>query len=393
MRFSNGELINIPSPIDVHTHLREPGGEDKETIASGTLAALAGGYQAVFDMPNNPNHNETWSEDRLDQKIAIAEASAHTNIGFYAGVNFADTAFHQFPGMVRKAAGLKLYMDHTTGNKERRGLEAVQPVIDEWIAQARLSGSTPPVLLHAREEIGAKTAAYVAQQEYPVHWCHISTETETHSAALLTAKYPEFYTGGVTPHHLTMTSRNADFQQGWNGARMQPPLGSEVDADALLAAYNKGDLQILETDHAPHTVSDKLRAEAENPEGSTEVGCTTCFGVGGIEFVLPVMMSLVQRRKISLERLVDSLHTQPIKMLGLKLGRDAVANMTTLRIRPYTIHPEEVVSKSSNTPYIGWTAWAEIVKVTRNGRHIEDFIEGSSEDHGPVKILRTGRTV
>ncbi len=393
MSFSIGQQITIPSPIDVHTHLREPGGEDRETIESGTLAAITGGYQAVFDMPNNPSHNETWSEKRIDQKIGIAKATAHTNIGFYAGVNFAEPAFEEMPGMVRKAAGLKLYMDHTTGNVERRGLEEVRPVLDNWMAQARLSGSKPPILLHAREAIGAETAAYVAAHDYPVHWCHISTQTEVKMAAALTRKYPEWYTGGVTPHHLTMTARNADFQQGWNGARMQPPLGSEVDADALLAAYNKGDLQILETDHSPHTAADKLRAESENSEGHSDVGCTTCFGVSGIEFVLPVMMSLVQRKKITIERLVDSLYNQPIKMLGLKLGGAAGLNTTTLKIEPYILQPRDIVGNSTNTPYVGWTAWAKIVGMQKNGRSVEDFIETNATNHGPVQILRTGSVI
>jgi dihydroorotase len=393
MTFNNGEHITIPSPIDVHTHLREPGGEDKETIESGTLAAIAGGYQAVFDMPNNPNHHETWSEGRIDEKVGIAKATAHTNIGFYAGVNLSNPALEEFPGMVRKAAGLKLYMDHTTGNVVQRGLESVRPVIDEWMAQARSSGSKPPILLHAREAVGAETAEYVAAQEYPVHWCHISTETEASMAAALTAKCSEWYTGGVTPHHLTMTGRNADYQQGWNGARMQPPLGKEVDAEALLAAYNRGDLQILETDHAPHTAADKFRAESENPEGHSDVGCTTCFGVSGIEFVLPVMMSLVQRKKITIERLVDSLHDKPMKMLGLKLGGAAVANTTTLKISPYVLEPQDIVGNSANTPYIGWTAWADVVAMQKNGRLIEDFIGTSAADHGPVEILRTGSVI
>lgn len=367
MSFRPGEVITIPSPIDVHAHLREPGGEDKETIASGTLAALRGGYQAVYDMPNNPAPHQTWSLEKLDEKIAIAEATAVTNIGFYAGVDLSDPDLDELGMMASETAGLKLYMGHTTGNTIRHGFETARPAIDEWMRAAKERRILPPILLHAREETGAETARYIGEHNYPVHWCHIASETEVRYARALTKDFPRVYTGGVTPHHLTMTSRNADFQQGWNGGRMQPPLGSEVDADMLLRAYNDSDIQILETDHAPHSREDKLRAETHNPSGNTNPDCVTCYGVSGIEFVLPVMMSLVQRRIITMNRLVDSLHDQPIKMLGLQKMAYLQGAQTDLIIGPYVIESDEIVGKSRNTPYMGWTGWARVGKVSLNG--------------------------
>jgi dihydroorotase len=360
MSLRSGETITIPSPIDVHVHLREPGGEDKETIATGTEAAWAGGYQAVYDMPNNPNR-PTWTEARLDEKIAIASQTDRTDIGFYAGVDLENPAFEEFPGMVRKAAGLKLYMGHTTGNTVEHDLDSARPAIDAWMGLARKLGKITPILLHAREKIGSETAEYVARQKYPVHWCHISTDSEVRQAEKLTRNYPEYYTGGVTPHHLTMTARNADFQQGWNGARMQPPLGKERDAERLLHAYNNGSLQILETDHAPHTKDDKHRAEAENPTGETDPNCVTCFGVSGIEFVLPVMTSLVRRNLTTMERVVDSLYDQPKRML--QLGSTAMQKQTKLAIGPWVIGENDIVGKSRNTPYVGWVGSARVVSI------------------------------
>lgn len=355
-----GDSVKIPSPIDIHSHLREPGGERQETIASGTLATLCGGYQAVFDMPNNPTPNQTWSSEKLHQKINIANHSANTNIGFYAGVDINNPNLEEVGSLATEAAGLKLYMDHTTNNDQKYDLDSVREIIDTWVNGAAKVGKKPPILLHARNEVGAETASYIAKK-YPIHWCHIASEVEVDYARKLTKKYPDTYSGGVTPHHLTMTERNADFQQGWN-ARMQPPLGQEIDADALLDAYNKSDIQILETDHAPHLEQSKFNAERRNPLGNTDVTDDTCYGVSGIEFVLPVMMSLVMRRKISLERLVDSLYNQPIKTLGLK-SSDSTQSITNLLIDPYTIEKEAVVGQSFNTPYIGWTAWAKVSRV------------------------------
>jgi dihydroorotase len=390
MAFSVGETITIPSPIDVHAHLREPGGETKETIESGTYAALIGGYQAVFDMPNNPNGMQTWSEERIDQKIDIAQHDAHTHIGFYAGVNLEEPALEEFSGMVTKAAGLKIYMGHTTGNVKEHDLEVARPSIDAWIEASKASGQnvSPPILLHAREGVGEETAEYIASQGYPVHWCHLSTNTEAQSAGQLASRYPELFTAGVTPHHLTMTDRDADFKYGWNGARMMPPLGKEVDGDALLSAFNRGQIQILETDHAPHTAEDKQRAEEENPEGHDGVDCTTCFGVSGIEFVLPVMMSLVQRNKLSMDRLVEGLYNEPARMLGIiATGRAS----TEIVIRPYEIGSDDRQGMSRNNPYVGWTAWGRVSKVTIDGNIKHD--NGRYAQKGGNRILRAGAEV
>ncbi len=358
MSLEVGETIFIHSPIDVHTHLREPGGEDKETIASGTEAALAGGYQAVFDMPNNPGGNQTWTEDRLDEKYRIGNRSSNTRIGFYAGVDLDNPAIDEFPGMVLKAAGLKIYMGHTTGNVKEHDLEVARPAIDAWMdAVGELPGN-PPILLHAREGVGEETARYVASREYPVHWCHVSTGSEVTSVRALSKDFPDNFTAGVTPHHLTMTQRDADLKYGWNGARMMPPLGSEVDGESLIDAFNEGVIHILETDHAPHTAEDKLNAEINNPEGRDEPDCTTCFGISGIEFVLPVMMSLVKRGVITLERLEDSLYYQPARMLQLDTSQDN--SLTGLRIGPRTLTEDDVVGKSRNNPYVGWTGWAKV---------------------------------
>jgi dihydroorotase len=385
MSLLNGEMLTIPSPIDVHAHLREPGGTDKETIATGTHAARVGGYQAVFDMPNNPGGMQTWTEERLDEKIDIARREAQTSIGFYAGVDLENPSLGELQRMVGKAAGLKLYMGHTTGNIREHDLDVARPAIDAWIAAARRNGDRPPILLHAREETGEETAKYVASQDYPVHWCHISTSTEAESCKRLTDDFPEVFSAGITPHHLTMTERDADYKYGWNGARMMPPLGKDSDHERLVDAFNAGYIQILETDHAPHTEEDKLKAEADNPEGNDDVDCTTCFGVSGIEFVLPVMLSLVQRRKISIERLIDSLHDRPARLLGLEAVADK--SETVMRIGPYVLEEWDRAGMSRNNPYVGWTAWGKVEGFKSSGRY-QDI--GSTVLRSDVKILRTG---
>ena len=200
MSLETGKEIVVPSPIDVHTHLREPGGTDQETIASGTRAALRGGYQAVFDMPNNPGGCQTWSRKRLEEKREIARQTAETDIGFYAGVDLADPNFDQLRKMVPLAAGLKLYFGHTTGNNREFGLDQAREVIDFWVSQGRrLNRGQPPILLHARETVGEEVADYIARQDYRVHWCHISTATEIAACRRLSQRHGYLFTAGVTP--------------------------------------------------------------------------------------------------------------------------------------------------------------------------------------------------
>ena len=389
MSLETGQSIKIPCPIDIHAHLREPGGQDQETIASGSYAALRGGYQAVFDMPNNPGGQQTWTVDRLNEKITIGERTAYTDIGFYAGVDLANPDLSQLRQMVDRAAGLKLYLGRTTGTTEEFGLDQARAPIDEWIGRAKQLGPPyPPILLHAREAVGAEVADYVASRDYPVHWCHVSTAAEIVSCRTLRARHGQNFTAGVTPHHLTMTARDADFKYGWPGGRMMPPLASEVDGAALLAAFNMADLQILETDHAPHTTADKLAAEADNPTGETAADCTTCFGVSGIEFVLPIMISLVKRRQIKLGRLVDSLRTQPARLLGLK---DAGRSETAIRIGPYVLAEADRVGRSQNHPYLGWTAWSRVEQVAPHSQ-----VGWSADGRGRTwqsQVLRPGSQI
>jgi dihydroorotase-like cyclic amidohydrolase len=379
-------------------HLREPGNVPSETIASGTAAALAGGYQAVFDMPNNPG-NPTYGPQQIGEKIKLGRRSAATNIGFYAGVHLGDPDIDGMVAMTPKAAGLKLYMGHTTGNAREYGLDDARPAIDGWIAANTAlreelgAAAITPILLHAKEDVADETARYITAQGHPVHWCHLATAREVLLAGGLTHEFPELYTGGVTPHHLTMTDMNARFQQGWNGARMIPPLGSSVDQERLLRAYNDRTIQILETDHAPHLPDNKLEAEASNPAGKTDPNCTTCFGVSGIEFVLPVMIAAVLRGETSLEAVINSLYTQPAKMLRLRLG--AIAhNETEIQIVPGVIEKGDIVGQSSNTPYINWMSGARVTAVIRDGRQVVSKNNpGEVQKKWPTRILRAGANV
>ena len=354
------EIISLHSPIDVHAHLREPGTNNSETIASGTKAAQAGGYQAVFDMPNNPGR-PTHTIDRLAEKMGIAARTSYVDIGFYAGIDLANPDVDNLPRMIGRAAGLKLYMGKTTGNQHVHTLEDARESIDTWIENADAQGLHAPILVHAEGDIGAETIDYIASRGHHAHWCHLSSTEEAYHAHKLTRQYPEHFTAEVTPHHLTMTDINAE-QLGWPGGRMMPSLKNEVDRDALQWAFAHGDIAIVGTDHAPHSMEQKINAENHNPHGHTDDGCVTCFGVSGLEFALPILMRQVMLGRFTLERLEDALYTQPLRMLGI--NESNMPAITTLEIGARRIEKDELVGGSENTPYINMIAGAKVLGMT-----------------------------
>ena len=378
--FARGEILQIPALIDVHAHLREPGGEHMETIATGTNAALYGGYVLVADMPNNPNGNETWTAERALEKHAIATETARTDFAVIHGHDFDNPRLSEYPGLALLSIANKSYFGHTTGNTAERTIDDpnVRLALAETARVSRELGVRNPSMLHARETVSHTAARYIIEElGHPVHWCHVSTATEVRYAEILQKMHPDMFTAGVTPHHLLMTERNAVFQNGWN-ARIMPPLGKEVDAEAVLWGFNEVILSILETDHAPHPLEKKLDAEAANPKGIIDLkdeNCVTCFGVSGIEFVLPIMARLVQSKIITMERLVDSLHTQPLRMLGLE-GRYNNA-ITTLEFEPWQITESSLRGKSTNTPYIGFMAGAKVRDVSVDGVSRFNYPDGA----------------
>lgn len=368
MAYSRGEKIEIASPVDVHSHFREPGGEEKETIATGTTAALFGGYVLTSDMPNNVGH-ETWTEERVIEKQTIAARTAMTDFAVIAGHDFLNPRISEYSGMIPLSIATKGYFGHTTGNTRSVTIDDpdVWTAYSVWTNEAREAGYDTPHMLHAENEVGYFAAKRIMKElGAKVHWCHVSSGHEINYVEKLKKEFPDRFTSGVTPHHMLMTARDADMQRGWNG-RMIPTLKPEVDADKVLNAVATGIVDIIETDHAPHITERKLEVEALNPEGHTDVGCETCFGVSGIEFALPMLTRLVQNGKMSLERLEDALHTQPLRMLGLE-GRYKNAK-TTLHFEPWQITEKDLKGRSSNTPYLGNIASSRVVAVTVNGQN------------------------
>jgi carbamoyl-phosphate synthase/aspartate carbamoyltransferase/dihydroorotase len=287
-------LLRIPGAIDPHVHLRDLDWSHKATVESETAAALAGGYWAVLDMPNTPPTTTTAA--RLAAKAEHVAARARCDVGLYMGADqHADGS--EYADAAAGAVGLKMYCDQTTGDlllaeqaDRRRHLVAWQ------------AASTGPVAVHAEGATLEALLALVRELRVRVHFCHVSSAAEM--AMLREAKRDGLpLSVGVTPHHLYLTAADAA-RLGPYGL-VKPALKSEADVAALWDGVRDGTVDIVESDHAPHT-----RAEKES--------ATPPYGLPGLETTLPLLVLAVHEGRLSGERLVELIATAPQRIFGLR---------------------------------------------------------------------------
>ena len=271
-------LIKIPGLIDAHVHLREPGATHKEDFYTGSRAAIAGGFTFIIDMPNNPT--PTITKERLEEKIELSH-KAMCDIGFHFGTNGKNIEEFEKVKNNPHVFGLKIYCNHTTGEMLIEDLDLIEKVFAGW-------ESNKPILVHAEGE-QLKTALIMAQKYNRVlHVCHISQASEV-ELVRVAKKNLQKVTAGVCPHHLYFNKDVVEKMKGY--AMMKPPLGTQEDIDALWVGLNDGTIDIVETDHAPHTREEK---ESEKPP----------FGVPGLETALGLMYKAVHDGKIKGEDVI-----------------------------------------------------------------------------------------
>jgi dihydroorotase len=322
-------LLRLPGLIDVHVHLREPGGEQKEDLDSGTAAALAGGVTLVLDMPNT--QPPIVDGEGLAMKRHLARQRARCDVGFYLGATAENAA-----GAARlagRAIGLKIYLDQTYGPLRIRaaadapgaGLAALLAHFSKW-------PSARPIAVHA-EGLSAAVAIGLARTfGRRLHLCHVSLAAEIALARAAKAAGMDL-TCEVTPHHLFLDEGDAR-RLGAYG-QMKPPLASAADVAALWT--NLEAVDCIATDHAPHT-----RAEKEGPVPPP--------GVPGLETMLPLLLTAVAEGRLSLERLVDMAHEAPRRIWGLPRQAE-----TWVEVDPDARH---ILGEAPLQARCGWTPFA-----------------------------------
>ena len=371
--------VVAPGFIDVHCHLREPGREDVETIATGARAAAAGGFTAVCAMPNtDPVTDNQAAVGFIIRQAARAGASRVYPIGAIS-VGQKGEALAEFGEMV--GAGAVAVSDDgkpvASAHLMRTALEYARtfgiPVADhceeptlaaggsmnEGLVSARLGLKGVP---NEAEEIMAIRDMLLARRTGGhVHLCHMSTRGSVELIRWGKERGVNV-TAEVCPHHLSLTEEAVE---GYNtNAKMNPPLRSAADVEALQQAVRDGTIDVIATDHAPHHYDEKEREFSDAPNGI--VGLETAFAVN--------VTWLVASGIVELDKLVDKMSCAPariFRLAGGTLRRGNVADVTVFDPEAeWTVDPSRFRSKGRNTPYAGKTLKGRVHQTIVDGRVI-----------------------
>jgi dihydroorotase len=330
-------IITLPGLIDPHVHLRDPGQTHKEDFYTGTSAALAGGYTTVLDMPNNAEPITT--PGRLEAKIASAKKQVVSDIGFHFGTlgdNFAD-----FEKVIDKVMGLKVYMNVTTGNFIVNA-NTLTNIYRAW-------PGTKPILLHAEDDVSDTVMKTLATVPRATHICHVSSQVELEFVMRAKEKgYP--LTCGVTPHHLFLTREDGD-ELGAYG-HMKPFLKSQKDINFIWEHLDAVD--VIESDHAPHTRKEKNSA-------------TPPFGVPGLETTLPLMLTAVAENKLTQAQLVKKLHVNVAHIFNITVDE---STRVEIDMSEFEIKNEKLLTKCGWSPFSGRKVVGQVKTVYIRGTKV-----------------------
>jgi dihydroorotase len=371
----------VPGLVDMHTHVREPGREDEETIATASAAAAAGGYTAITPMPNTDPVADTaaivekvWALGRETGLVEVRPAGA-LSVGL-KGREMADLG-----EMARCAAGVRLFTDDGRGVQDslfaRRVMEylvAFDAIYAEHCEDAALAnggqmheGELSVTLglrgipAEAEELMASRDLALARLTGCRLHLLHVSTKG---TVALVRAAKADGLrvTCEATPHHFTLTDEALrDYDPH---AKVNPPLRSESDRAAIVEGLRDGTIDAIATDHAPHAVEEKDREIDLAPPGM--VGLETALGLALTELVEPGHLSLVEVLKL--------MSTTPARILGLAgqggpVSAGAPANLVVFDPEAtWTVDPVAFHSRSRNTPFAGRKLKGQVLHTFFKGR-------------------------
>jgi dihydroorotase len=351
----------LPGVIDTQVHFREPGLEHKEDLSTGTAAAAMGGVVAIFEMPNTKPGTTTDVE--LKDKLTRAEGRAWTDHAFFLGAA-ADNVAHlaeweRIPG----CAGIKVFMGSSTGS--------LLVSDDDTLARVLAQGNRR-VAVHCEDEFrlierkaiaeegahprvhhvwrDAQTALMATQRlirlaeaaKRRVHVLHVTTAEEME----FLAHHKDLATVETTPQHLTLAAPDC-YEELGTLAQMNPPIREARHREALWAAINSGVVDVLGSDHAPHTLEEKAQAYPKSPSGMT-----------GVQTLVPLMLDHVNQGRLSLQRFVDLTSAGPGRIYNLAgkgriaLGYDADFTLCDMAAQR-TITNRWIVSRCGWTPFDG----------------------------------------
>lgn len=380
-----GGLYLVPGLVDVHVHLREPGFPQKETIATGTAAAARGGYTTVCSMPNlNPAPD---TPEHLEAQLAIIRRDAVVRVKPYGTITLGQRGCGELADFAALAAEVVGFSDDGRGVQSaelmeeamRRAAAVGKPIVAHCEVDELLRGGYihdgDYCRAHGHRGISSESEwrqverdiALAAKTGCQYHVCHVSTKESVELVREAKARGLRV-SCETAPHYLLLCDEDLQEEGRF---KMNPPLRSRADREALLAGIQDGTIEVIATDHAPHTAEEKSRGLA----GSA-------MGIVGIETAFPLLYTgLVKPGILSLERLVELMSTSPRRIFGLEGGIEAgqAADFTVLDLDArWRIDPEQFLSKGHATPFAGWNVEGRAVLTVVGGRTVYDTLTTNS---------------
>uniref|UniRef100_A0A182JI15 Uncharacterized protein n=2 Tax=Anopheles atroparvus TaxID=41427 RepID=A0A182JI15_ANOAO len=323
---SSRRMVKLPGFIDVHVHLREPGAPHKETFATGTAAALAGGITMVLAMPNT----QPAIVDRaaLQHAQELASKGARCDYALFVGASSAN--YGTVHELASQAAGLKMYLNETFTTLRLDGLLVWRAHLAAWPKRA-------PLCVHAERESMAAVLLLASLADRPIHVCHVARKEEI--LTIRAAKERGLkVTCEVCPHHLFLSTADAErLGAGW--AEVRPVLCSPEDQQALWD--NLDVVDVFATDHAPHTRDEKEAAG----------GGPAPPGFPGLETILPLLLNAVSEGRLTLDQLVAKFHRNPRRIFNLPEQPNTYVEVDF--DEEWTIPERPLHSKARWTPFAG----------------------------------------
>ena len=370
------DRLVLPGFVDLHVHFREPGFEYKETIQSGAAAAVAGGFTTVCCMPNtNPvNDNQAITEFILDRARegglanvlpigAITKGSEGKELAEIGDLRRAGCVAISDDGrpvmnslVMRRAMEYALAFDVPVVDHCEDLHLAEGGCMNEGLVSTELG--LPGMPAAAEDVMVARNVALAELTGARLHLAHISTEGSVRMVREAKSRGIKV-TAEACPHHFTITE---EVVRGYNThAKMNPPLRTWKDVQAIKEGLRDGTIDAIATDHAPHATQEKQQGFTDAP-----------FGIVGLETAWPLTLALVEEGILSIESAVERLSTAPAKAFGLSKGTLAVGAEADVVVadpqESWEVDPAKFRSKSRNTPFAGWKVKGRIKTTIVGGR-------------------------
>lgn len=377
-------LLVTPGWIDIHVHLREPGGTHKETIRTGTQAAAHGGFTSVACMANTkPVNDNAYITSYILQKAAtdsdinvypigaitkglegeeLAEIGSMCEAGIVAISDDGKTVMNAY--IMRKAMDYSKRFDLTVISHCEDACLKGRGVMNEGFNSSRFGLRGIPKA--SEEVIVARDIQLAELTGCRLHVAHVST---ARSVELIreAKKRGLRVTAEATPHHLTLTDEVVGTYD--TNTKVAPPLREQVDVDALLEGFGDGTIDALASDHAPHSIEEK-EVEYDHAE----------FGMIGLETAFPLYLRAALKKGIRMDRLIGAMTHYPASVVGipkgtLKLGSDGDVTIFDLKAM-HKVDKTKFFSKSQNTPFHGWDVQGRVMATICGGRKVYSEFAG-----------------